>query len=222
MRPNGPLIRASRLGPGGLGTPDALLQRFQAARIEPVSIANPVFGANDWHGPSDVSGQLWAGWDNTNLYLLVQVTDDVFVQEGSGLLLYQGDSVELQFDADLAGDFQSRVYNADDWQIGFSPGNLNTPNSRWEWWVYRGNPGPGAPAMTAARTSDGYILGTAIPWTFLQTTPKSGTVYGFAVNITDNDTPGTLEQKTIVSTSPVRQLNDPTSWGTLQLVGDKQ
>ena len=76
--------------------------------------------------------------------------------------------------------------------------------------------------MTAARTSDGYMVGAAIPWTFLQTAPKSGAVYGFAVNITDNDTPGTLEQKAIVSTSPVRQVNDPTSWGTLQLVGDKQ
>lgn len=152
----------------------------------------------------------------------MRVTDDVFVQEGAGLLLYQGDSVELQFDADLAGDFASRVYNNDDWQIGFSPGNLNAPNSRWEWWVYRGNPGPGTPAMTAARTSDGYTVGTAIPWTFLQTVPKADAAYGFAVNITDNDTPGTLEQKTIVSTSPVRQLNDPTSWGTLQLVGDKQ
>ncbi|MFN8470731.1 MAG: sugar-binding protein [Anaerolineae bacterium] len=220
MRPNGPLIRAGRLGPGGMGTPDALLQRFQSARIDSVPIAYPVFGANDWHGASDSSGQIWVGWDDANLYLLVQITDDVFVQEGSGLLLYQGDSVELQFDADLAGDFTSRVYNADDWQIGFSPGNLNSPNPRWEWWVYRGTPGPGAPAMTAAKTNDGYILGTAIPWSFLQTTPHAGAVYGFAVNITDNDTPGTLQQKAIVSTSPVRQLNDPTSWGTLQLVSD--
>lgn len=222
MRPNGPLIRAGRLGPGGMGTPDALLQRFRAARIEPVPVAYPVFGAGDWRGADDVSGQLWVGWDDTQLYLLVEVTDDVFVQEGAGLLLYQGDGVELQFDADLAGDFTSRVYNSDDWQIGFSPGNLNTANPRWEWWVYRGAPGPGTPTMTAAKTNDGYIIGTAIPWTFLQTVPKPGAVYGFAVNIADNDSPGTLQVKSLVSTSPVRQLNDPTSWGTLQLVGDKQ
>ncbi|MFN8481702.1 MAG: sugar-binding protein [Anaerolineae bacterium] len=221
MRPNGPLIHAGRLGAGGLSTPDALLQRFRNARIEPAPVAYPVFGAGDWRGTEDVSGQLWAGWDDANLYLLVQVTDDVFVQEGAGLLLYQGDSVEMQFDADLAGDFTSRVYNSDDWQIGFSPGNLNSASPRWEWWVYRGAPGPGTPAMTAAKTGDGYMLGAAIPWTFLQTVPKPGAVYGFAVNIADNDTPGTLQIKSIVSTSPVRQLNDPTSWGTLQLVGDK-
>ena len=182
----------------------------------------PAFGAASWQGPEDLSGQLWTGWDTANLYLLVRVTDDVFVQEATGILLYQGDSIEVQFDADLAGDFTSRVYNDDDWQIGLSPGNLVGQNPQWQWWVYRGNPGAGNIQIQARLETDGYTLAAAIPWSLLRTEPRQGMTYGFALNINDNDTAGTKQQDSMVSTSPVRQLNDPTSWGTLQLTGAAQ
>lgn len=219
-RPNGPLIRAVAVRPGGTGIDD-LRQRLTQAGAEAVAIASPVYGGSNWDGPQDLSGQLWAGWDTANLYLLVDVTDDVFVQESAGILLYQGDSIEVQLDADLAGDFTSRVYNDDDWQIGLSPGNLLSASPQWQWWSYRGSPGAGNIQMSAARNSSGYSLSAAIPWSLLKVTPREGGLFGFAVNVNDNDTPGTLEQKAMVSTSPVRQLNDPTSWGTLQLVGPR-
>ncbi len=219
MRPNGALIRAPRLSGNGVPSIDNLAERLTRANALAYAVDSPVFGASSWSGASDLSGQLEPGWDSANLYLLTRVTDDVFVQEASGILIYQGDSIEVQFDADLAGDFTSRVYNDDDWQIVLSPGNLLAPNAQWEWWVYRGAPGTGKIQIATQRTDTGYVLAAAIPWTLLRVAPKEGAVYGFALNINDNDTPGALQQKSMVSTSPVRQLNDPTSWGTLQLTG---
>ncbi len=219
QRPNGPPIRAPRLAGSGLKSITDLQERLDRAGAVPVPIDSPVFGAAGWQGPQDLSGQVWTGWDTANLYLLVQVTDDVFVQEATGILLYQGDSIEVQFDADLAGDFTSRVYNDDDWQIGLSPGNLVGPNPQWQWWVYRGNPGAGSIQIQARLDTDGYTLAAAIPWSLLRTEPRQGMTYGFALNINDNDTAGTKQQESMVSTSPVRQLNDPTSWGTLELTG---
>lgn len=221
VRPNGPVIHARPIEGGGVTGVEDLRRRMVAAGVEPALIESPVYGAANWGGLSDVSGKVWMGWDATFLYLLVKVVDDVFVQESSGILLYQGDSVEVQLDGDLAGDFTSRVYNDDDWQFGLSPGNLLTANPQWQWWSYRGAPGPGTIQMAAVRDSDGYSLAAAIPWSMVKVTPAAGNTYGLAVNLNDNDTPGTLEQKSIVSTSPVRQLNDPTSWGTLQLDGPR-
>ncbi|MCW5851697.1 MAG: hypothetical protein KIT87_16615 [Anaerolineae bacterium] len=222
QRPNGLPIKAPRLAGSGLRSIADLQERLDRAGAAPVAVDSPVFGAASWQGAQDLSGQLWTGWDAANLYLLARVTDDVFVQEATGILLYQGDSIELQFDADLAGDFTSRVYNDDDWQIGLSPGNLVGPSPQWQWWVYRGNPGAGAIQIQARLETDGYTLAAALPWSLLRTEPRQGMTYGFALNINDNDTPGTKQQKSMVSTSPVRQLNDPTSWGTLQLTGAAQ
>ena len=219
QRANGPPIRAPRLSGSGLRSMADLQERLDRAGAEAVAVDAPVFGASGWQGAQDLSGQLWVGWDTANLYLLTRVTDDVFVQEAAGILLYQGDSIEVQFDGDLAGDFTSRVYNDDDWQIGLSPGNLVGPNPQWQWWVYRGNPGSGSIQILSRLETEGYTLAAAVPWSLLRVEPRAGLSYGFALNINDNDTPGTKQQDSMVSTSPVRQLNDPTSWGTLQLTG---
>lgn len=216
-RPNGPLIRAPRLAGVGLKSIDDLAERLTAAAAPTIPVDAPVFGVSSWTGPRDLSASLQVGWDSTNLYLMARIIDDTFVQDATGILLYQGDSIELQFDADLAGDFTSRSYNDDDWQLSLSPGNLVGPNPQWGWWVYRGNPGSGSIQILSALQPDGYHLAASIPWSLLRVTPKPGATYGFALNINDNDTLGTKQQESMVSTSPVRQLNDPTSWGTLLL-----
>lgn len=56
--------------------------------------------------------------------VVVRVRDDTPVQTQSGWEMFRGDSVELWLDTDLAGDFDTREGNADDWQFGFSPGNF--------------------------------------------------------------------------------------------------
>ena len=54
------------------------------------------------------------------------MTDNVHVQSTRtrGGDLYKGDDIEIWFDTDLAGDFASREGNADDFQLGLSPGDF--------------------------------------------------------------------------------------------------
>jgi hypothetical protein len=172
-----------------------------------------------WSGRSDLYGSFYAGWDADNLYLGIEVTDDVHVQIESGLLIYQGDDVEIQVDADLGGDFRAASLSDDDCQIGLSAGDLAQKRPEAYIWRPPGREQPGTMIELAAqKTSDGYVMEAAVPWWTLGGRPPVETAVGFCLGLGDNDTPGTSEQQTMVSTAPLRKWSDPTTWGTLVLV----
>jgi hypothetical protein len=60
-------------------------------------------------------------------------------------------------------------------------------------------------------------LEAAIPWRDLNLTPSSGLVIGLAVNVNDNDRPGSAVQEMMKSNMAGRRFGDPTTWGTLTL-----
>jgi len=61
------------------------------------------------------------------------------------------------------------------------------------------------------------VLEAAIPWRDLNLTPAPGLILGLAVNVNDNDRPGTAAQEVMKSSVSSRRFGDPTSWGTLTL-----
>ncbi len=181
-----------------------------------------VFNAPGWNGTEDLTAVWRLAWDNTNLYIAVEVTDDTHVQIETGNLIYRGDSVDIQVDTDRNGDFGDGV-SPDDFQITFSPGNFGTlPPSAFR---FQGRPdgrfldAPGGNNVTlaAVQTADGYILEAAIPWSDLNLTPSEGLVIGIALNASDNDSPGTAVQEVMMSHVSTRTLTDPRGWGTLTL-----
>ena len=185
----------------------------------PYAIDQIVFGQGAWVDTGDQSGAFNVLWDQFNLYLYVVVTDDSHVQADSGQTLYRGDSLELQFDADLAGDFSTTALNEDDYQIGLSPGasRASPENYFWNPMARRGQP-TGINLITRANgDAAGYIAEVAIPWSLFGVTPAPGSRFGFALNSSDNDSPGTTEQQSMISTVTTRRLLDPTTWGTLEL-----
>ena len=180
-----------------------------------------VYSANGWDGSDDLTAVWRLGWDDDNLYVAVEVTDDTHVQMQTGNQIFQGDSLELQFDTDRAGDYGPRV-SPDDFQIVLSPGDFTrlSPSA----FRFRGtNDGEmvdaaGHEVSVAARHTDiGYNLEAAIPWSNLEVTPEPGMVMGLALNANDNDTPGTAAQEVMKSHIPGRTLRNPTTWGTLTL-----
>ena len=172
-----------------------------------------------WSNRSDLYGRFYIGWDADNLYLGVEVTDDVHVQTQSGLLLYRGDDVEVQIDADLLGDFYDSRWSSDDRQIGFSAGDLSSREPEAYIWLSADQGQPGTMITVAARqTGGGYTLETAIPWWALGGRPPIEAPVGFCVSLSDNDVPGTEQQQTLISSVPTRKWSDPTTWGTLILV----
>lgn len=176
---------------------------------------------NTWDGSMDVEADWRLGWDDENLYFGIHIKDDVHVQLKEAKFAYLGDSLELQFDTDLRGDFAPRV-NRDDFQYVFSPGNfVDIPPGTFR---FQGDDqgllndalGSRARAM-AIKVSDGYQLEAIIPWSDMGITPQSGLTLGVALSTNDNDTPGTEKQELMLSHVSTRLWRDPTSWGTLTL-----
>jgi hypothetical protein len=181
-----------------------------------------VFTHQEWDGTDDLNATWQIAGDETNLYLLANIEDDIHVQTQIGNTTFRGDSVELQIDTGRATDYRSSI-GPDDFQISLSPGDFSSiPPSAWR---FQGTangqildaPTPHSIIVAAQRSGNGYHLEAAIPWRDLNLTPSSGLILGLAVNFNDNDTPGGALQEMMKSSAPNRRFGDPTTWGTLRL-----
>jgi hypothetical protein len=194
-----------------------------------------VFGATNWTDAMDASGSIAAVWDENYLYIGVVVKDDMYVQEGTKEKIYLGDSLEINFDRYVSGDYYLQAMTADDYQIGISPGRYGIetcafvtgklaaacapePPEAYMWYpfIYAGS--KTEIKIGAKETGSGYQVEFKIPWSVIGVTnPNSGDHYGFAISINDNDVADTLKQQSVVSNVSTRFFSDPTSWGDLTL-----
>jgi hypothetical protein len=149
------------------------------------------------------------------------VTDNVHVQSTRtrGGDLYKGDDIEIWFDTDLAGDFASREGNADDFQLGLSPGDFEGLAPEAYFWNPDRKPERIRLVTVAARPREGgngYTLEAAVPWEALGTfRPQPGGAIGFAASAGDNDQPEVAIQELMISTSPRLQYKQPLTFGNL-------
>jgi hypothetical protein len=176
-------------------------------------------GRENWEGKDDLEGSFRLGWDQNNLYIAVKIIDDVYVQNANGKDLYLGDSIELLLDRDLLGDFSSASLTDDDYQLGISPGNpdVNGTKEAYLWYPsHLAGPRPDV-KIAAARASGVTRVEVAIPWGTFGINPALDQRYGFVLSISDNDTPGTQRQESMVSNVQNRRLTDPTTWGEMLL-----
>lgn len=181
-----------------------------------------VFTSDTWDGSDDLAASWQVSWDDANLYLIVNVADDILSQNQTGNQTFRGDSVELQVDADRSGDYGPSI-SPDDFQISLSPGDFAQipPSAFWFQGTTGGEmrdaAGPHGITIAARPSGAGYTLEAAIPWRDLNLVPSPGLVIGLAVNINDNDHPGTAAQEMMKSNALDRRFGDPTTWGTLTL-----
>jgi hypothetical protein len=175
----------------------------------------------EWDRSLDVEALWRLGWDDNALYFGVTVADDLIVQENIPQFAYFGDSLEIELATDIAnrGDAVTRR----DFQYIITPGNFNDlPPAAYR---FQGNDegrlidAPGTLARVAARRTDsGYNLEFSIPWSDINVRPNSGFSLGAALNVNDNDVPGSQRiQFLMLSNVPGRQWSIPSSWGTLTL-----
>jgi hypothetical protein len=181
---------------------------------------NVVYGKSKWDNEDDLAGSFYTGWDANYLYIAVKVRDDKYVQNATGQNIFKGDSVELLIDTNLLGDYYDQKLSGDDYQIGISAGRptIGDGNAEAYLWFPSGKAGAPAGVKIAGRDEGSvYRLEAAIPWAVLGVTPQSGMRLGFALSISDCDTPGATAQESMVSSAPGRDLTDPTSWHDLLL-----
>ncbi len=178
-----------------------------------------VYLASDakWDGPKDLSALVWVGWADEGLYVAAKVSDDQVFQDQTGINIWQGDYLELQLDTQLEADFDDTRMSADDFQIGFSPGDFGkTPPTTFVW------SGPISDArvkdiqQAQTKTPDGYIIEAFIPKELLpEIVLSEGASFGMNINPSDSDGP---PQEMMMSTSPTRALGNPTTFGKIILL----
>ena len=173
-----------------------------------------VFGPEFYANQIDLFGEFKLGWDAQYLYIGVLVRDSRFVQTATDERLFLGDSIELLLDTDRNGDLDSQELSADDYQLGFSPGNLeDVPVPVAYLWAPTDREGVMQSAQVQGRlTDDGYMVEIAIAWQELGVTPTAGMTFGMLLSVSDNDTIGKNEQQTVISISETRDLTNPTTW----------
>jgi len=180
-----------------------------------------VFTADSWDGSDDVEATWRLGWDDSNLYIAVEVTDNLHVQTQVGNQIWRGDGVDLQLDTNRSNDASG--LNLDNFQINLSPGNFSDiPPSAFRFQgTTDGNildaPGGHHVTLAAQKTATGYIIEAAIPWSDLNFTPSVGAVLGLALNVNDNDQAGQAVQEMMKSHVSTRTLTRPSGWGTMVL-----
>ena len=179
---------------------------------------------DDWEGKGDLSSRVCYAWDQNNLYVGFEVTDDAIVQKHTGSSLWRGDHVELWLDTQLQLDFASAEAGSDDFQVGLSPGDcvggvepdifIWTPSRLREEY-------DGVLEYAVTCTGAGYQAEMRLPATVLTGLKlASGHAVGATFDPSDTDTPGSSEQELMLSSAPKSQWGVPTLWNNLVLEGE--
>jgi hypothetical protein len=175
--------------------------------IQKHSIANalysPVSSAND------LSADYKAMWDQENLYLLVDVRDDVLKNDSAEH--YNDDSVEVFIDADNS---KSSEYGENDHSYYFKWDRTNPTMGE------QGQPYlKGDVKFALVTTDNGYRLEVAFPWSTLGTKPFAGAKIGLDVHVNDDDDGAERDTKITWWGKEDNAWQSPRVFGTAELAG---
>lgn len=189
-----------------------------AASVE-LNDASQVRGISDWGGASDLSAAARLQWDESNLYLAVQVTDDVQFQPSAGSGIWAGDSVQFAFDPGRTNGPGSSGRN----EMGMALASDGSVQ-KWIWTAAVGSPGS-FDAMDCQIVRDETAKTTtyeaAIPWSALLPAGFSaakGSDFGFSLLVNEND--GAGRRGWIQYMGGIGDSKDPAAFGDLLLEQD--
>lgn len=148
-------------------------------------------------------------WDETNLYVLVNVTDHT-LQHDPALSWHNNDSVELYLDADNS---KLADYGQTDFQYSFnwdktSPQMQELKHDRVEGVQY-----------ALVTTDEGYRLEIKLPWSTLGTQPSVGGRIGLDVQVNDNQGRGKRDAKIAWHDQRDNAWKSPQAFGNAELAG---
>ena len=149
------------------------------------TLNNIVLGATTVSGPNDLSASYRALYDDTNLYLLVDVTDDVLEKDSS--VWYDDDTVEIMIDGNYS---RGTIYDGEnDFEMGF----------RWnDELITRGAnsaPNPPGAQFKIVGIGTGYRLEVKLPLAELGISSAHGRLFGLDVHVCDDDDGGARDAK---------------------------
>ncbi|MFC5532035.1 sugar-binding protein [Cohnella yongneupensis] len=163
---------------------------------------------------ADLSGSWKAMWDDKNLYILVQVTDNKKVKD---IAPPKGDGIELYIDPDNSKDNGMGV-NDSVWQLGYGSDKMaGWTGNNWA------TPDVKGAKFKQTDTDKGYIVEYAIPWKNVLGN-KIGTYkkIGFDVMLNDNDDGKDKHAKLSWHSKSDDAWEKASLIGTVQLTGKKK
>jgi hypothetical protein len=150
--------------------------------------------------PQNLSGVAYLRWDAKNLYVAVEVLDDIHHPAGDGDTVIDGDSVILAFDpTNRSPDAASKSFSY--YLSAQKPAGGSGTHTLWRPAQHSG----GRPSGHLARDSSVYELNVKpgpgrcvyelrIPWSELGISPTFGAKFGFSIQLNDNDGHGPAAQ----------------------------
>jgi hypothetical protein len=158
----------------------------------------------------DLSADYKAMWDENNLYLLVDVTDDILKHDTSPEAWYESDSVEVYIDVT---DSKSAQYGQTDYQYGF---NWDETSPQMQELRHGRTNGVQYALVT---TDKGYRVEIKLPWSTLGTKPSVGAKIGLDIQVNDNDAGGKRKSKIAWHAREDNAWENPQAFGNAELAG---
>lgn len=176
------------------------------SQIQSFDATNALIGS---YNAINLSGTVKAVWDDTYIYLLAQINDDVKKNDSANY--YEDDGIEYYFDGDNG---KTATYNGDDVQysFGWNDNNIvgNSPTSI-----------PATDIVSVMTDTDtGYIVETRIPWANFSVIAVDGKLVGYDFMINDDDDANAGRDGKVSWNATADSAYQNTSvFGTIQLVG---
>jgi hypothetical protein len=169
----------------------------------------------EWGGIDDLSAKAWIKWDDENIYLAVDVKDDVHNQGSTDGDIWRGDGIQFAIDPVRAEGAGSKGYH----EMGAALGN-DGEIYKWRWGAAVGKETGALDSAIAAvvRTGTNTIYEIAVPWDDILpdgTIAKEGYLLGISILVNDVDE-GT-KRGWIEYMSGIGSSKDPTLYGDLIL-----
>ncbi len=185
-------------------------------------IANVIY--SPLSSPNDLSANFRAMWDANNLYVLVDVTDDVLVNDtnpGQSVTVPTGstvqdawwydDCVEVYIDADNSKSNQYDSYDAQyhfDWDRMHPTMGVHNQHGRME-----------NIEFVIVTTEKGYRTEIKFPWATLGKKPSAGASIGLDIHVSDDDDGGERDTKITWFGKQDTAWNNPQAFGNAELAG---
>ncbi|HWD18537.1 MAG TPA: sugar-binding protein [Verrucomicrobiae bacterium] len=158
---------------------------------------------------SDLAASYRSLWDHDNLYVLVDVVDDVLRHDSTPDKWYDSDSVEIYIDAT---DAKSQEYGETDFQFAFSWDKISPQIQETKHHRVAGV------RFAMVATTNGYRLAACFPWSALGGKPATGARIGLDVQVNDDDT-GVRSHKLTWHAAEDNAWETPTAFGNAELGG---
>ncbi len=153
--------------------------------------------------PADASGSWKALYDSENLYVLVEITDDVLVSDSASF--WQDDSVEFYFDGGNTKDGPPLSGNNRQYTLGWSRDQVQGTNIQLE-----------GVEHAQVNTDTGWRLEIKLPWLTLQgAAPQADDLIGIDLFYNEDDDGGDSREGQIFTfATDGSAWNDASQWGT--------